>query len=210
TEEDLQAYEVKITDPAGAELGDQTVYGGPSPSSGTVVLQALKLAEEIDMQEVLPDIDVPADLSMGDLVNYEDLQHIYIHLINEITKITYSQRVTTLGDPEFDEIDHEALLSEEYIDSMLDEISFDEVTDVDASSLFDSPAEEADSRHTTHFVIIDKEGRMVSATHSLGEFYGSGRYLNGFFLNNQMDNFSQIDDSINRYEPGKRPRSFVS
>jgi gamma-glutamyltranspeptidase/glutathione hydrolase len=210
TQEDLEAYEVQITEPAMTDMGDQTVYGGPSPSSGTVVLQALKLAEKIDMQEVLPNEDIPEDITMGDLVNHEELQHIYMHLINEITKVTYSQRVDTLGDPEFDHIDHEALMSEENIDRMLAEISYDEVTETDASTLFDSPAEENDSRHTTHFVIVDKEGRMVSATHSLGEFYGSGRYMNGFFLNNQLDNFSQVDDSINRYEPGKRPRTFVS
>jgi gamma-glutamyltranspeptidase/glutathione hydrolase len=210
TQEDLDAYEVQITEPAMADMGDQVIYGGPSPSSGTVVLQALQLAERINMQEVLPDEDIPEELSMGDLVNHEELKHVYMHLINEITKVTYSHRVDTLGDPEFDEIDHAALMSNENIDRMLDEISFDDITEADTSTLFDSPAEENDSRHTTHFVIVDKEGRMVSATHSLGEFYGSGRYMNGFFVNNQMDNFSQVDDSINRYEPGKRPRTFVS
>jgi gamma-glutamyltranspeptidase/glutathione hydrolase len=210
TPEDLEAYDVQITEPAKTEIGEQVVYGGPSPSSGTVVLQALKLAERIDLQEVLPGEDIPAGLSMGELINHEELQHVYIHLINEITKTTYSHRVNTLGDPEFDEIDHTALMSNESIEQMLDEISFDGITETDTSTLFDSPAEENDSRHTTHFVIVDKEGRMVSATHSLGEFYGSGRYINGFFLNNQLDNFSQVEDSINRYEPGKRPRTFVS
>lgn len=210
TAEDLEAYDVQVTEPAMANVGDQVIYGGPSPSSGTVILQALQLTEKIDMQEVLSEEDIPEDMVMGDLVNHEELHHIYMHLINEITKVTYSHRVNTLGDPEFDDIDHAELVSDEYISRMLDEIAYDQITETDTSTLFDSPAEEQDARHTTHFVIVDKEGRMVSATHSLGEFYGSGRYTNGFFLNNQLDNFSPVDDSINRYKPGKRPRTFVS
>ncbi|UJL45240.1 gamma-glutamyltransferase [Virgibacillus sp. NKC19-16] len=210
TAEDLEAYEPQVSEPVKTEIGNQVVYGGASPSSGTVVLQALKLAEKIDLTEVFPDEDIPEDFSFGELVNHDELEHVYMHLMNEITKITYSHRVDTLGDPQFDQIDHETFTSDAYIDDMFNEISYDEITEADTSTLFDSPSEEADSRHTTHFVIVDKEGRMVSATHSLGEFYGSGRYMNGFFLNNQMQNFSQNDESINRYEPGKRPRSFVS
>ncbi|MBP1969461.1 gamma-glutamyltranspeptidase/glutathione hydrolase [Virgibacillus natechei] len=210
TAEDLEAYEPQLSDPVEAEIGNQVVYGGSSPSSGTVVLQALKMAERIDLTEMFPEENIPENLAFGDLVNHEELHHVYTHLINEITKITYNDRLDTLGDPQYDQIDHEVLTSEAHIDDLFDEISYDEITEADTSTLFDSPAEEGDSRHTTHFVIVDKEGRMVSATHSLGEFYGSGRYINGFFLNNQMENFSPNDESLNRYEPGKRPRSFVS
>ncbi|WP_373893270.1 gamma-glutamyltransferase family protein [Virgibacillus sp. CBA3643] len=210
TTEDLEAFELQVSEPVKTEIGNQVVYGGASPSSATVVLQALKMAEKIDLTEVFPNEDIPEDLSFGDLVNHEELDHVYMHIMNEIMKITYSHRIDTLGDPAYDEIDHEAFTSDAYINEMFDEISYDEVSEVDTSTLFDSPSEEADSRHTTHFVIVDKEGRMVSATHSLGEFYGSGRYVNGFFLNNQMQNFSENDESLNRYEPGKRPRSFVS
>ncbi|MBY7144039.1 gamma-glutamyltransferase [Virgibacillus sp. NKC19-3] len=210
TAQDLETYEPQVSEPVKAEVGDQIVYGGASPSSATVVLQALKLADKIDLTEMFPDEDIPENLDFGDLVNHDELEHVYMHLMNEITKITYRHRIDTLGDPEFDQIDHESFTSDAYIDEMFDEISYEEITEADTSTLFDSPSEEADSRHTTHFVIVDKEGRMVSATHSLGEFYGSGRYTNGFFLNNQMDNFSPDDESLNRYEPGKRPRSFVS
>ncbi|UJW56470.1 gamma-glutamyltransferase [Bacillus sp. A116_S68] len=210
TEEDLASYEPQITEPVSAEVGEQIVYGGPSPSSGTVVVQALQVADQLDLNDVFPDEDLPEDFSFGDLANSEDSQHIYIHLINEITKVTYDSRLDTLGDPAFDDIDHQALTGDDYIQQLLDEISFNEITPGDTSELFDSPAEEADSRHTTHFVIVDKEGRMVSATHSLGEFFGSGIYIDGFFINNQMTNFSDNPDSINRYEPGKRPRTFVA
>ncbi|QKS70100.1 gamma-glutamyltransferase [Paenalkalicoccus suaedae] len=209
TSEDLAAYEAQSVEPVSAQVGEQTIYGGPSPSSGTVVVQALQMAEQIDLSQAFPEVEFPEGVTVGSLINYPELQHIYMHIINEISKVTYSSRLDTLGDPAFDEIDHSEFTNDAYIDELVSQISLNEISDADVE-LFDSPAEEADSRHTTHFVIVDDEGRMVSATHSLGEFFGSGIYKNGFFLNNQLNNFSENDESINRYEPGKRPRTFVA
>lgn len=208
TKEDLLAYEAQQADPVAADIGDQTVYGGPSPSSGAVVVQALQMAERLESGELLEANGLP-DISMEELVNDPDHQHLYMHLINELTRITYESRLTTLGDPQFTDIDNSVLTDESSIDQLMEEISYDSPGESDIE-LFDTPSETADARHTTHFVIVDQEGRMVSATHSLGEFYGSGFYTNGFFLNNQMDNFSENEDSPNFREPGKRPRTFVA
>ncbi|SES20154.1 gamma-glutamyltransferase [Salipaludibacillus aurantiacus] len=79
-----------------------------------------------------------------------------------------------------------------------------------AESFFDAEAEINQHNNTTHFVIIDKEGRMVSATHTLSNFFGSGQYYKGFFLNDQLSNFSETPGSINEPYPGRRPRSFMS
>lgn len=202
TMEDLEAYEAYERDSVSAEVGNQTIHGGPSPSSGAVVVQALQMADRLESDGLM-------DMSMEELTNEPDNQHLYMHLVNEITRMAYESRLDTLGDPEFVDISHEEITSDEYIGELMEGISFDEVSDSEID-LFDSPAEDADSRHTTHFVVVDQEGRMVSATHSLGEFYGSGFYTNGFFLNNQMANYSGNEDSPNYYEPGKRPRTFVS
>ncbi|MCE7794032.1 gamma-glutamyltransferase [Salipaludibacillus sp. CUR1] len=212
TEEDLMGYEAQVTEPVQAEIGNQVVYGGPSPSSGTVVVQALQMAEQMDLDMVFDEEeDIPEHLTMGEMINHEELQAVYMHLINEITRSAYSSRLGTLGDPEFENVNHQALTDDAFIQDLLNDINYGSHDYTDASELFDTPAEEADSRHTTHFVIVDKEGRMVSATHSLGEFFGSGIYTNGFFVNNQMNNFSYDNpESPNYYEPGKRPRTFVS
>lgn len=202
TEEDLASYQSYVRDPVSAEFGDQIVHGGPSPSSGAVAVQALQMAEKLETEGLM-------EMTMEELINDPEQQHLYIHLVNEITRVAYESRLDTLGDPEFTDISHDELTADSYIDSLIENISFDEVSDSDIE-LFDTPAETADARHTTHFVIVDQEGRMVSATHSLGEFYGSGFYTNGFFLNNQMTNFSGNEESPNYYEPGKRPRTFVS
>ncbi|PRO65974.1 gamma-glutamyltransferase family protein [Alkalicoccus urumqiensis] len=209
TMEDFAAYETGTAEPVEAQIGDQTVYGGPSPSSGAVVVQSLQLADRIEnsgaLAEVMPEAE---EQTLEELVSNPAYVDQYIHMINEISKVTYESRLDELGDPNFDDIDHGRLTEESYIDSLLGQMSFDEISDT--GDLFDSPGEENDSRNTTHFVIVDPDGRMISATHSLGEFFGSGIYENGFFLNNQMTNFSEDDESINRYEPGKRPRTFVS
>ncbi|PYZ92533.1 hypothetical protein CR194_12750 [Salipaludibacillus keqinensis] len=77
-------------------------------------------------------------------------------------------------------------------------------------SFFDATSEINQYNNTTHFVIIDSDGRVVSATHTLSNFFGSGKYYKGFFLNDQLSNFSETEGSINEPYPGRRPRSFMS
>lgn len=197
---DLANYEAQENDPVSAEVGEQVVHGGASPSSGAVVVQALQMAERIAED---------SDVTLEELASEPEHAATYTHMINEITRITYASRLDTLGDPAYTAVDNDQLTADSYIDSLLDNFSAEEIGETD-TDLFDTPSETADARHTTHFVIVDDDGRMVSATHSLGEFYGSGIYTNGFFLNNQVDNFSFNDESPNYYEAGKRPRTFVA
>ena len=61
---------------------------------------------------------------------------------------------------------------------------------------------EEEHESTTHFVIIDRDGTVVSSTNTLSNFFGTGDYTEGLFLNNQLQNFGS--NGPNRYEPGKR------
>lgn len=70
--------------------------------------------------------------------------------------------------------------------------------------------DEDEDGNTTHFVVVDKDGMMVSATNTISQFWGSGIYINGFFLNNQLRNFAQSKISPNSVEAGKQPRSYLS
>jgi gamma-glutamyltranspeptidase/glutathione hydrolase len=75
----------------------------------------------------------------------------------------------------------------------------------------------ADTTHepagTSHFIIRDSAGNVVSMTTTVESLFGSGRMVDGFFLNNQMTDFafqprdSQGRPSVNAVAPGKRPRS---
>src|SRR5699024_5558645 len=139
----------------------------------------------------------------------QDNQRDYMHLIGEITKRAYDDRIKQVGDPEFTETEsNDHLTSLEYTKKMAETISLDELSD--EYEVNDSISDEEDQDNKTHFVIIEQDGTMVSATHTLGNFFGSGDYVEGFFMNNQMENFSTSDSSLNSIEPGKTPRSFTS
>ncbi|GEL08314.1 gamma-glutamyltransferase [Salisediminibacterium halotolerans] len=242
------------------ESREQTIYGSPSPASSTIVIQALQMASRLDLTELieilegdnedyeeeienvsallaseLDGLEEDDKIEVGHLAHSEETEAHYYHLMSEITDAVYSDRLGTLGDPQFDEIDHQELNSEAYINNLIDDVEMNPYAlseqlrdgEIDEDELDENePVEEDpdttaaisdetqtdldDPGNTTHFVIVDDEGRMVSATHSLGEFFGSGVYNDGYFINNQTDNFSENEDSMNRYEPGKRPRTFVS
>ncbi|AOM81624.1 gamma-glutamyltransferase [Salisediminibacterium beveridgei] len=79
-----------------------------------------------------------------------------------------------------------------------------------ADSFFDARSEIDQHVNTSHFVIIDREGRMITSTHTLSNFFGSGEFFKGFFLNDQLSNFSETVGSINEPYPERRPRSFMT
>ncbi|MGP4068842.1 gamma-glutamyltransferase family protein [Halobacillus sp. B29] len=222
---DLAAYEVEERVAPSGNFNGQQVFAGSSPTSGIIVIQALQMLEKLDknLDEVLrtefgnENGELPAFLAgnmpenMQEVVNQPQYKDIYIHLVNKIVNRVYSDRVHTLGDPKFVDVNQEKLTSESYSNQLFEEefdIGGQELTS--SAEILTSPGEKADSRNTTHFVVVDKNGMMVSATNSLGKFFGSGRYIEGFFMNHQMSNFDTVDGAMNDYEPGKRPRSFVS
>ncbi len=223
TREDLLAYEVNVGEPSKGEFRffdeanerwrEQRVYGAANPTSSIVTIQALQMAGQLDLSTYYPDADLEEGYFLGDLLGHESLQGDYIHLMNEIIRVTYEDRLDTIGDPSFEEVDQDQLTSPEYTEELLKKVRMDPGTEPsmeEIKSLFDSPAERMDSRHTTHFVVIDPNGRMISVTNTLGELFGAGIEVAGFFMNNQSRNFSDDPDSPNIFEPGKRPRTFVS
>ncbi|WP_173918276.1 gamma-glutamyltransferase family protein [Halobacillus sp. Marseille-Q1614] len=223
-EGDLASYEVARREAPSGTFKGQTVYAGSSPTSGIIVIQALKMMEHLEgnLDQVIKQEfadqngQIPAFLQDGlpedmeDLVNNPKWKPVYIHLINKMSDAVYSDRVDTLGDPQFVNVDQQELTSDAYVESLFQEEFQNGDGLTSSNDWFSSPNDYSDSRNTTHFVVVDKDGMMASATNSLGEFFGSGRYSNGFFWNNQLNNFDTAEGSMNEYQPGKRPRSFVS
>src|SRR5699024_5783937 len=95
----------------------------------------------------------------------------------------------------------------DYAEKLSENSNEDKTSDDDINN---SISDEEDHDNTTHFVIIDENDMMVSATHTLGNFFGSGDFVSGFFLNNQIDNYSLSPDSPNYLESEKVSRSFTS
>ena len=187
---DLANYEMQITEPAQGKFAGFDVYSAPPPLAGVTLIQMLQMAEASGIDKV----DNEAD---------------YIHLFGEITKRAYHDRLDNIGDPAFTpEIDASKTTTEEYTKQMIENFNPDSISK--NYKINDSISDEEDHDNTTHFVVVDKDNMMVSATHTLGNFFGSGEYVSGFFLNNQIDNYSLTEDSPNFLQPKKVSRSFTS
>ena len=121
-----------------------------------------------------------------------------IYEMAQIINAAYQDRSTNIGDPKFSNINVEELTSQTYIEKLI------------ANAASNMNFVSTDTEDTTHFVVVDKDGMMVSCTNSLSSWFGSGILVDGFYLNNHLKNFSKDTNSINKWEAGKEPRTFIS
>jgi len=187
---DFKNYSIIKTEPVIGHFAGFKVIAPPPPISGITTVQTLKMAEKLQSY-----------LTVDNSVNF-------VQVISEISKVAYRERLTNIGDPAFVNKPYKQLISDKYIDSIVNQVSLTSISKQEIIN--DSEADEEDHNNTTHFVVVDKDGMMVSATHTLSNFFGTGTYVDGFFLNNQLENFSYTTSSPNVIKAGKRPRSFIS
>ncbi|WP_096190074.1 gamma-glutamyltransferase [Evansella halocellulosilytica] len=186
---ELDNYEVEITEPVTGELQDGTLYSASPPHAGVSLVQSLLLAEKMNVEET------------------KENEAEFVHLMSEISKVTKNDRITEVGDPSFTDADTEELTSDDHIESLMDEISTTQPSpEIEGN---EEPGDD-EKTDTTHFVIVDPDGMVVSATNTLSNFFGSGEYTAGFFMNNSIEYFSEFNHSPNAYEPGKRARSLTA
>lgn len=118
----------------------------------------------------------------------------YLQVLDIATTLSNYDRGKKMSDLDFNKVDYNELTTDEYITNLLKE--------KDATY-----SEDDESESTTHFVIVDKDGMVVSCTNTLGHFYGSQKKVNGFYLNSSLKSFGT--KGINKYEAGKRPRTYT-
>ncbi|MGP0687307.1 gamma-glutamyltransferase [Priestia aryabhattai] len=186
---DLEEYSVEEREPVQGEFAGYDVISAPPPFSGITLIQSLQMAEMLNVQKA------------------EEDTALFTHLTSEITNRANSDRVKHIGDPAFAEIDEKELTDKEYSRELAQDISLNEL-----SEKYQLKGKELEEEHisTTHFVVTDKDGTVVSVTNTLSNFFGSGENVDGFFLNNNLNNFNNIKNSLNYYEPGKRSRTFTA
>jgi gamma-glutamyltranspeptidase/glutathione hydrolase len=169
--QDRQDYEAIWRAPLIANWRDYQVVTAPPPSSGGfAVIQLLKMKQWLDHE------------FSGVTPNSAQ----YIHLIAEMEKRVFADRVEYFGDPEFFDVPIKELISDAYIQRRASEVKTDSISTLEhAKSGLDSPS-------TTHFSIVDQWGNAVSNTYTINWDYGSGVVVEGagFILNNEMDDFS--------------------
>ncbi|MEM9724242.1 MAG: gamma-glutamyltransferase [Pseudomonadota bacterium] len=206
---DLAGYTAVRRAPVCAPLrgGALSVCGMPPPSSGGVgVAQILALMEA-------------ADPSYG----AEEASGSSAHLFLEASRLAYADRNRYLADPDFIPQPIEGLLAPDYIAEralLMDvrEASPDVAEPGAPPGLDAAPAASstgADAPGTTHISVVDGAGNVVALTSSIEIAFGSGRMAAGFFLNNQLTDFSftPVKDGApvaNAAAPGKRPRSSMA
>jgi len=173
TLEDLAKYEAKWRTPITFEYDNLKVISMSPPSSGGICLAQIMNGIE------------PYDL---DKYGHNSVEAIQV--ITEAERRAYADRSFFLGDPDFVKIPVETLISKAYINGRMDDFSFDKATKSSAVSHGSITMVESDE--TTHYSIIDQFGNAISATTTINAGYGSKLYSNelGFFLNNEMNDFS--------------------
>ena len=201
--EDLANYHVSEREPLkGTYKGFDIISMPPSSSGGVHLIQMLNILESFSLKEM--------GFGSSD----------YIHLLSEAMKRAYADRSKFLGDMDFAEVPLLGLTNKEYAKELLEKISLDKVTPSIEVLVGDPmPYESPD---TTHFSVMDKMGNAVSNTYTLNFSYGSGIVIpgTGFFMNNEMDDFSSkpgtpnafglIGAEANAIAPFKRPLSSMT
>lgn len=203
TMEDLKLYEPKWRKPIVFEYDDLKIISMSPPSSGGICLeQIMKMINPFDLQK------------------YGHNNVDYIKVLVEAERRAYADRSFYLGDPDFNEIPYKEITSDEYLFSRMKDFSFS--TPTLSKDLNPGDINIIESNETTHYSILDQFGNSVSVTTTLNAAYGSKLYSDelGFFLNNEMDDFSSkpgvpnmyglIGSKINRIEPGKRMLSSMT
>jgi gamma-glutamyltranspeptidase/glutathione hydrolase len=170
---DLQAYEAVWREPIVFDYKDIRVISMSPPSSGGICLaQILKTVANYP------------------IATYGHNSTKTIQVITEAERRAYADRSHFLGDPDFVNIPIDSLVDDAYLKARMETFSFDTATssmDVKHGSI---PGFE--STETTHYSIVDSFGNAIAVTTTLNAAFGSKLYSKelGFFLNNEMDDFS--------------------
>ena len=139
------------------------------------------------------------------------------YLFAEASRLAYADRDAYFGDGDFVDVPVKGLLDPAYLDARAKLIGPTAAENVEAGKPAGAKVAVADMTHepagTSHFIVRDRQGNVLSITTTVESIFGSGRMVDGFFLNNQLTDFSfnplqeNGDDAPNAVAPNKRPRS---
>lgn len=199
---DLAGYEAKHRDALCRPYRAYKVCAMPPPTSGGIAtLQILGILESFDMGDIEP------------------MSLTAVHFIAEAEKLAYADRGKFLGDPDFVHIPVEALLDATYLRQRASLIDPSYSMKVAKPGALNDKKADAQGTNvsvaypsTSHFAIVDPQGRVVSMTTSVEAPFGSHLMAGGMILNNQLTDFSFMPEEdgkpvANAVAPGKRPMS---
>lgn len=200
---DVASYEAKPRPPVCGTYRSYRVCGmGPSSSGGFTVLAALKQLERFDL----------SGLGQQSPTAW--------HLIAESERLAYADRDKYLADEDFVHVPLAGLVDPAYLASRSALIAPNSTLasvhpgTPAGAEISCEPAAQPE-RGTSHFVAVDRWGDVASETSTIESSFGSGLMVNGYYLNNELTDFSFLPEKngcpvANRVEGGKRPRSSMS
>ncbi|KAF1684936.1 gamma-glutamyltransferase [Pseudoxanthomonas broegbernensis] len=202
TADDLDRYRPERASPLCRPLRRHVLCVPPPPASGVGLLQLMALLEATDIDARGPD----------------DPQAWF--LFAEASRLMYADRDHYVGDPRFTAVPVAGLLAPDYVRARAGLIGARAAAAPPAPGRPEGaphPAPDATDEPggTSHFVVVDGDGNAVSVTTTVESFFGSGRMVGGFFLNNQLTDFAWDGEHgragmANAIAPGKRPRSSMT
>jgi gamma-glutamyltranspeptidase/glutathione hydrolase len=201
TLKDLAAYRSNWVEPVCRPYRQYSVCVPAPPSSGVSLLQMLGILEKTDIAERGP----------------SDPQAWF--LFAQASRLMYADRDRYVADPHFVPVPVERMLDAGYLRLRAQLIGERAGPAPPPGQIITLPRGKdmtAESAGTSHFVVVDAAGNVVSMTTTVESVFGSNRIVGGFVLNNQLTDFSfvPVDENgapvVNAIHGGKRPRSSMS
>ncbi len=204
---DFAGYQALEGTPLGCAYRGYFLLSAPPPSSGGVaVCEILAILEGYDLK------------GMG----FRSARSV--HLMVEAMRRTFHDRNELLGDPVFVANPLDRLLSRDHAAAIRADIDAGKQTSsagLPAAPLV-APAAAHEKPQTTHYSVVDEAGNAVAVTYTINGYFGAGVIApgTGFFLNNEMDDFTAkpgtanlfglVQGEANAIAPGKRPLSSMA
>ncbi|MGF1645904.1 MAG: gamma-glutamyltransferase [Kineosporiaceae bacterium] len=187
--ESLAAYEVQVSQPAEGPVGGYTMLSGAPALPGAAIIQMVQIAEAAGIADLPPDS-----------AQFVDLQ-------TRAWQVADTSVQQFFGDPAFVDVPVAELTDP--VRNAAIAADLPGVAETRAASAAVDPAE--GGGNTTHISVVDAEGRAVSMTNTITNYWGSGQYVGGFFLNDSLERFWDIGaGEANRPEPGRRSVTWSS
>ncbi len=201
--DDLKNYTAKSREPHAFDYKGYKIIGMPMPSSGGLLVhQMMKMIENKNIG------------SMGFLSPQA------VQLMIEVERRAYADRAEYMGDADFYKVPVAMLTNDEHLQERMK--NYDPLKATPSSVIKPGSLQTAESEETTHLSVIDKDGNAVAVTTTLNGSYGSRTVIGGagFFINNEMDDFSikpgvpnmygAVGGEANAIKPGKRMLSSMT
>lgn len=200
---DLKNYKVAERKPMNFDYKGHDIVTMPLPSSGGIILAQM--------------------LKMSSFENIEKYQHNStkaVQIMIEAERRAFADRAEYMGDPGFINDKTAMLISDDYLKNRWKSYNPNQATKSGDVGKIINPTKE--STETTHISVFDKDGNAAAVTTTLNGLYGSKVVVSGagFFLNNEMDDFSikpgipnmfgAVGGEANKIEPGKRMLSSMT